>query len=409
MSEDTGSGGVDLAALQNTTLTPEAISASQAAQNQAELESIGQTATPADVSDPAVSLEGFDPSINVNPATVQEGGNLESLIDINALRDVSDLTQANLEDLQPLLEQEELRRGTATERSEDLFTRLNEFLGQQESNLGTAGQITPEQQAAIAQRAEELIGRGSSDINTQLQQSLETLREESGGSRGLRFTDTPIFDVAQDVTSSANRDIANLISSARVQQAESELNLPFQQAQLDLAQAGQFGSFLTGAQSVQDQLAQQAFNNRAQLFGSSVNTGLALADRTIGFGEQLLGEKASAANLAAINAGKPSTEDKLLQAAVGLGGAALLSDEDVKHDITKFDEETILEKVADLEVGTWRYDEEQGLGTEKHIGPMAQEFQRVFGVGDGKTIKIVDAIGVMLATQKALAKEALHG
>lgn len=409
MSEDTGSGGVDLAALQNANLTPEAISASQAAQNQAELESIGQTATPADVSDPAVSLEGFDPSINVNPATVEEGGNLESLIDINALRDVSDLTQANLEDLQPLLEQEELRRGTATERSEDLFARLNEFLGQQESNLGTAGQITPEQQAAIAQRAEELIGRGSSDINTQLQQSLETLREESGASRGLRFTDTPIFDVAQDVTSSANRDIANLISSARVQQAESELNLPFQQAQLDLAQAGQFGSFLTGAQSVQDQLAQQAFNNRAQLFGSSVNTGLALADRTIGFGEQLLGEKASAANLAAINAGKPSTEDKLFQAAVGLGGAALLSDENVKHDVTKFDEETILEKVADLEVGTWRYDEEQGLGTEKHIGPMAQEFQRVFGVGDGKTIKIVDAIGVMLATQKALAKEALHG
>lgn len=408
-SSSGGSAPTGLGSSALATITPETISAAQEAQNAAEIESIGQAATPDAIADPNVSLEGFDPSINVNPQTAEEGGNLESLIDINALRDVSDLTQANLEDLQPLLEQEEARRGTATDRSEDLFSRLNAFLGQQEANLGTAGQITPEQQAAIAQRAEELIGRGSSDINTQLQQSLETLREESGASRGLRFTDTPIFDVAQDVTSSANRDIANLISSARQQQAESELNLPFQQAQLDLAQSGQFGSFLTGAQSVQDQLAQQAFNNRAQLFGSSVNTGLALADRTIGFGEQLLGEKQSAAQLAAIKAGKPSTEDKLLQAAVGIGGAALISDENVKHDITKFDEETILEKVADLEVGTWRYDEEQGLGTEKHIGPMAQEFQRVFGVGDGKTIKIVDAIGVMLATQKALAKEALDG
>lgn len=389
MSEDTGSGGADISKLQNlndnaTELTPPT-------------ESLG------------LETEGFDASQNVAPATIEQGADIEATADINAIRDVADLNQSELESLAPLLEAEEERRETADVRSEDLFSRLNAFLTSQEEGLGTAGQITPEQQEAIAKIAESQIATGTSDINTQLQQSLETLRDESGASRGLRFTDTPIFDVAQDVTSAANRDVTNLVNTARGQQAAAELNLPFQQAQLNLAQAGQFGSFLTGAQSVQDQLAQQAFNNRAQLFGNAVNANLSLVDRTIGFGEQQLGEQAAAANLAAIKAGQPSTQDKLLQAAVGLGGAALLSDENVKHDVTKFDEETILEKVADLEVGTWRYDEEQGLGTEKHIGPMAQEFQRVFGVGDGKSIKLVDAIGVMLATQKALAKEALHG
>ena len=315
----------------------------------------------------------------------------------------------NLAELDPLLAEQAEKGELATERSEDLFERLNDFLTQQGDQLGTAGQITPEQKAAIAARTEELIGAGSADINTQLSKSLETLREESGASRGLRFTDTPIFDVAQDVTSSANRDIARLISGARGDQATAELNLPFQQAQLNLQQAGQFGSFLGGAQSFQDQLAQQAFVNRAQLFGNQSNLNLGTTGSSIGFGEQLLADKGAQAQLDAVKAGRPSTSDKLFQAAIGIGSAALISDENIKHDITKFDEETILEKIADLDVGTWRYNEETGLSTDKHIGPMAQEFKRVFGVGDGKTIALVDAIGVMLATQSALAKEALNG
>lgn len=343
------------------------------------------------------------------PPTAVTGGQEEAELDLSALQDLASVSEQNLAQLDPLLEEQKLKEQTATERSDDLFTRLNEFLTQQGDQLGTAGQITPEQKAAIATRTEELIGSGSADINKQLQSSLETLREESGASRGLRFTDTPIFDVAQDVTSSANTDIARLISGARGDQATAELNLPFQQAQLNLAQAGQFGSFLGGAQSFQDQLAQQAFNNRAQLFGNASNLSTNLAGSTIGFGEQLLADKGAQAQINAVNAGKPSTSDKLFQAAVGIGGAALISDENLKHDITKFDEDTILEKVADLDVGTWRYNEDTGLSTGKHIGPMAQEFKRVFGVGDGKSIALVDAIGVMLATQKALAKEALNG
>lgn len=340
------------------------------------------------------------------PLTAQTGGQQEAELNLDALQTQADISEQNLAELDPLLAAQADKEATATDRSEDLFTRLNDFLTTQGEQLGTAGEITPEQKAAIASRTEELIGSGSADIQKNLQTSLESLREEAGASRGLRFTDTPIFDVAQDVTSSANTDVQRLISQARGEQATAELNLPFQTAQLNLAQAGQFGSFLGGAQSFQDQLAQQAFNNRAQLFGTASNLS---TPGGVGFGEQLLADKGVSGNLAAIKAGKPSTGDKLFQAAIGLGGAALISDENLKHDITKFDEETILEKVADLDVGTWRYNEDTGLSTGKHIGPMAQEFQRVFGVGDGKSIALVDAIGVMLATQKALAKEALRG
>lgn len=342
------------------------------------------------------------------PLTAATGGQQEAELNLEALQTQADISEQNLAELDPQLAAQADKEALATERSEDLFTRLNEFLLAQGEKLGTAGEITPEQKAAIASRTEELIGQGSADINQQLSKSLETLREESGASRGLRFTDTPIFDVAQDVTASSNRDVQRLISGARGEQAAAELNLPFQQAQLDLAQAGQFGSFLGGAQSFQDQLAQQAFNNRAQLFGTASNLNLGTT-AGVGFGQQLLADKGAQAQLDAVKAGKPSTSDKLFQAAIGLGGAALISDENLKHDITKFDEDTILEKVADLDVGTWRYNEETGLSTGKHIGPMAQEFQRVFGVGDGKSIALVDAIGVMLATQKALAKEALRG
>lgn len=352
-------------------------------------------------SDLPAPLQAFDPTQSVAPTSLEEGADIESLIDINTIRDIGDLVNANLQDLQPLLEAEQERRGEATARSDDLATQLQEFIAGRQANLGTPGQITPEQQAAIAQRTEELIGSGSADINEQLQRSLETLREESGGSRGLRFTDTPIFDVAQDVTSSANRDISRLISDARQQQATAELQLPFQAAELDLQQAQQLGSFLSGTRGFEEDLAQRAFSNRAQLFGESTTAGLNLANTTLGFGERLTGAQNRNAQLEAINASQPSLEDKIISGIIGGGSTTLFtSDENVKHDVQKFDESNVLEKLADLNIDTWRYNEEEGLGTDVHVGPMAQEFKRVFGVGDGKTIAMVDVVGIMLASQK---------
>lgn len=61
----------------------------------------------------------------------------------------------------------------------------------------------------------------------------------------------------------------------------------------------------------------------------------------------------------------------------------------------------ILEKLATLEVSTWRYATEPE-GTV-HVGPMAQDFAELFGLGtDDTKIAGVDAIGVLLVAVQAL-------
>lgn len=375
-----GTGLKALEGLEN--LTPETIEAAQEAQDTARLDTLGISAKPGAEG----TLPGFDPSGSVS-ATGEEAATLEQLVDINQIRDLADLSEAQFAELAPLLDAEKKRRAEAEAAAGGLAAQ-----GQQLA----AGELSPEQLARLDEIAKRSIDVGTSDINAQLTRSLETLREEAGASRGLRFTDTPIFDVAQDVTVDANRQATNLISGVRSEQRQAELSLPFQLAGLTLEQ-----------QNVQNQLAQQAFQNRLLLTGQTSDLGLNIAGQTIGPAEYLLGLK----GIDASKVKEPSTKDKLLNAALTGGAIYLggLSDETVKHDITKYDESNVLEKLNELEIHTWRYNEEEGLGTDLHVGPMAQEFQRVFGVGDGKTISLVDVMGVMLASQKALAKEHLNG
>lgn len=88
----------------------------------------------------------------------------------------------------------------------------------------------------------------------------------------------------------------------------------------------------------------------------------------------------------------------------GLGLLALLSDPDMKEDRQPVTHESILEGVKSLPVERWRYRPEAGLGTDMHIGPMADEFAKRFG-GDGKSIPVVDALGVHTSAIKALAEQ----
>ncbi len=55
---------------------------------------------------------------------------------------------------------------------------------------------------------------------------------------------------------------------------------------------------------------------------------------------------------------------------------------------------------------SWRYKEGLGLASEKrHVGPFAEDFKESFGLGDGKTIDMVDTAGILLASVKGLAKK----
>jgi hypothetical protein len=88
-------------------------------------------------------------------------------------------------------------------------------------------------------------------------------------------------------------------------------------------------------------------------------------------------------------------------ALVGLGTSLFSSSRELKEDISPADEDEILDGLSLLPINRWKY-----IGDPiEHLGPMAEDFQETFGVGDGATIHLADVAGVLLASNKALAKK----
>lgn len=79
-------------------------------------------------------------------------------------------------------------------------------------------------------------------------------------------------------------------------------------------------------------------------------------------------------------------------------GMSMMSSEEVKENKTPV--RGALKAINNLRVEQWDYKDGAGDGG-RHIGAYAEDFQRETGRGDGKSIPIVDAIGVnMKATQE---------
>jgi hypothetical protein len=86
----------------------------------------------------------------------------------------------------------------------------------------------------------------------------------------------------------------------------------------------------------------------------------------------------------------------------GLGTAALMfSSIGLKDKMNTPSTADILYNVRNLALDKWKY---KGINQE-FIGPYAEEFTERFGVGDGKTINLLDAIGVLLGAVKELDKK----
>jgi len=89
----------------------------------------------------------------------------------------------------------------------------------------------------------------------------------------------------------------------------------------------------------------------------------------------------------------------LLGALGPIGGALIgMSDRNLKENIEETPASEVVAAMTGLPIYRWNY---KGDKTP-HIGPMAQDFQKAFGAGDGKTIHLVDVMGVLLASQKAV-------
>jgi hypothetical protein len=82
---------------------------------------------------------------------------------------------------------------------------------------------------------------------------------------------------------------------------------------------------------------------------------------------------------------------------IGAAGLIALSDENLKEDIEEIEEpKPITKRLKQLPIKTWRF-----IGDPvRHIGPMAQDWQKTFGIGDGHTIYIPDMLNVLLGVLK---------
>jgi hypothetical protein len=96
----------------------------------------------------------------------------------------------------------------------------------------------------------------------------------------------------------------------------------------------------------------------------------------------------------------------LIQTSTGanltLGGVwSSKSDRNSKENFQPIDKQALLEKLDQLDITEWNYKvEDDGV---RHIGPMAQDFYKIFGVGtDDKTISSLDPAGVALVAIQAL-------
>jgi hypothetical protein len=82
-----------------------------------------------------------------------------------------------------------------------------------------------------------------------------------------------------------------------------------------------------------------------------------------------------------------------------------VSDENLKENFIPVEQLNILDKIFKLNISQWNY---KGTNDgEKHIGPMAQQFNKLFGLGangDDKTISTIDPSGIALAGIQELTK-----
>jgi hypothetical protein len=91
--------------------------------------------------------------------------------------------------------------------------------------------------------------------------------------------------------------------------------------------------------------------------------------------------------------------------ALGFGkqAAKVASDRSLKTDIQEVDLSNIIDKFRTLPIYTWRYKNDL---EQLHLGPMAQDMKEIFGVGDGKTIALVDVMGLLMLLGKVVTHDA---
>lgn len=260
-----------------------------------------------------------------------------------------------------------------------------ELLNLQLGQLRGGGAATPQDIALINEAIGAQLEAGASDISNFYRTALSDLKQELAPSLGLRPDDSPILDRGGRLATEATRQFGQLVSNLRSNAANQALQFPLQRTAAITPITGMVREF-------QEQLKQQAFANRASLL------------QTVGsFGLGLAGQGPTA--LPGVPRDTTQRTSDPFGAAAGIGsllyGIGSLSSRRVKENQKPLNEEDVLNALMDLNVERWTYKGEKA----EHIGPYAEDFKEKFGVGDGHTLALVDVMGVLLASMKALAKQ----
>ena len=321
-------------------------------------------------------------------------------------------------------------RAPLSEEEQQRKDDLDELFQIELENIRRGDGASPQQLKLIQEAADAGIALGESDISRFQEEATGRLAEELAPSLGLRPTDTPIVDRAGRIGAEATRQQGQLVRGLRGAQAQATLNFPLASQALQSSQA-QFQQNLGQATTqFQSQLQNAAFLNRLRLSQGQQQLGLGLAT---GFQPNIAGTLSALGGAA----GGSSTTTQgaslggigsLLSGIGALGGLFEISSCELKRDpegiglsskdqsvdlvedgdgvyrpARQIDHEKTLAKVEELPVERWRYKEGLGLGDQDHLGPYAQDVKEGFGVGDGETISVIDAIGIGLSATKGLA------
>lgn len=152
-----------------------------------------------------------------------------------------------------------------------------QLLQMQLDDLKRGGAATDAQKKLIGDAADSAIAAGTGDINTQTQRGIGMIADELANSRGMRLSDSPITGEAALLTRAGNDQVASLTKNLRAAQAQGVLNYPLAAQSLQSGINMNQQQLFQSAQNFQDQLRQQAYQNRLALTGPTTTTGLGLS------------------------------------------------------------------------------------------------------------------------------------
>ena len=163
------------------------------------------------------------------------------------------------------------------ERTQRLGPIQDELLQLQLDELRQGGKATPEQLQLIKEATDAGILSGTSDIDASTGRGIGLIADELANARGLRLSDSPISGEAALLAREGEIQKGGLIRSLRAGEAQARLNYPLAAQQVQSGINLNQQTVASSAQQFQEQLRQQAFNNRMLMTGSAQQGGIGLA------------------------------------------------------------------------------------------------------------------------------------